>query len=268
MLGSVALYVLNIVHPIWHNRIANHQAGVCKLVMKTGFTEFGKKSAVLNDGEFITHGGQPGVDHFDNCAEERTLSEINLNGHDDPTMIQKLEELTGIDAKTIQLDDAKTLAMLISADTLGVPEFESEHVRDMIKMACPKTFDDFVKIIGLSRGADVWNGNAENLIKSGTATISEVIALRDEIMTYLTGIGICNATAYEIMESVRRGRGLSAEHERIMTESGAPEWYVESCKKITYLFPKAPAVAYTVASFRIAWFKAHYPEAFSRAQNA
>ena len=203
------------------------------------------------------------VTHFEYYYLGNTLYKFDLLGHDDPTMIKKLEELTGVDARSIPFNDEKTLDMLISADTLGVPEFGTDFVRNIIKSVKPKTFDDFVKISGLSHGTDVWCDNAENLIASGTATISEVIALRDEIMVYLMEKGICLETAFEIMENVRNGSVLSDEHEDIMLKSGVPEWYTESCNKIAYLFPKAHAVAYTIMAFRIAWFKAHYPELFA-----
>ena len=200
--------------------------------------------------------------HFEYSSLDNTLLKFDLLGHDSPTLIKKLEDLTGVDVRAIPLDDEKTLDMLINTDALGVPEFSADFVRNMITTANPKTFNDFVKISGLSHGTDVWCDNAENLIKNGIASISEVIALRDEIMVYLMDKGICRETAFYIMENIRKGRGLSDEHEDIMSKSGVPEWYIESCNKIRYMFPKAHAVAYTIMAFRIAWFKAHHPEAF------
>ena len=188
---------------------------------------------------------------------------FGILGHDSPTIIKKLEDLTGVDARTIPLDDVKTLDMLINTDALGVPEFGDDDVRDIMKIAEPKTFDDFVKILGLSYGTGVWRDNAEPLIRTGAATVSEVIALRDEIMVYLMSRGISRQVAYEIMENVRMGRRLSKGFEDIMTKSGVPEWFIQSCNKIGYLFPKAHAVAYAMMSFRVAWFKAHHPEVFS-----
>ena len=203
--------------------------------------------------------------HFEYHFLDDTLLKIDLFAHDSPTMIKMLEDLTGVDARTVPFDDEKTLNMLATADTLGIPDFGDTPVRNMIKTIEPKTFDDFVKISGLSHGTGVWRDNAENLIKAGTAAVSEVIALRDEIMVYVMGKGICRETAFHIMESVRKGRGLSDEYEKMLSKSGVPEWYIESCDKIEYLFPKAHAVAYAMMFFRVAWFKAHHPEAFYKA---
>jgi DNA polymerase III alpha subunit (gram-positive type) len=184
------------------------------------------------------------------------------------TMLKKLEDLTGADAKNIPLDDEETLTRFINADTLDIPLFESDCIRSMIKTAKPKSFDDFIKIFAASRGADVWDDNAENLIISETAALSEIIAARDEIMTYLTDIGVSREQACGIMNNVRRGLGLTREHEDIMTNAGVPDWYIESCKKIKFLSPKADSVGDMMISFRIAWFKAHYPEAFYKVYEA
>ena len=199
---------------------------------------------------------------FDISATDGTPISIDLLSHDDPTIIRRMEALTGVNAKTIPLDDKKTLSVLRKADTLGVSEFGTDFVRNMIKGAKPKDFDDFVKIFGLAFGTDVWESNADELISSGVAAISEVIALKDEIMAYLTDKNLDRETAYNIMANVWKGEGLTPKQEDIMTKAGIPGWYIESCNKILYIFPKAQAVAYTMMAFRIAWFKVHYPKAF------
>jgi hypothetical protein len=193
-----------------------------------------------------------------------TLCMFVFSERNDLTMISKLEHLTGIDAKKIPLNDEKTLTMFINANTLGVPRFGG-YVRNMLKIAKPKTFDDLAKIHGLSCGIDVWEENAEALIKSGTAAISEVIALKDDIMVYLIDKGICREYAYEIMEDVTAGNGLTDGQADLMAKADVPSWYINSCNKIDFLQGKAIVVAHTVTSFRIAWFKAHYPDAFYKA---
>ena len=194
--------------------------------------------------------------------ESMEASSIYLLRRDTLTTIHKLEELTGVDANSIPLDDEKTLHLLANADTVGIPLFEEEDAREMIRIAKPQSFDDFIRIAGLSFGTDTWFDNAENLIKSDSATIAEVISSRDELMLYLMEKGVCRERAFAIMENIRKGKGLAVEDRDRMKESGVPEWYVESCGKIQYLFPKAHAVAHTMLAFRLAWYKAHYPEAF------
>jgi DNA polymerase-3 subunit alpha (Gram-positive type) len=185
---------------------------------------------------------------------------FDIIAHYMPTMLKKLGALTGIDAAAVALDDIETLNMFAGGDTLG--EFEDPLVREMIRVARPKTFDDYVQISGLHHGAGVWFDNAEELIKSGVATISEVIALRDEIMIFLMDKGIGREVAFGIMEQVRKGRGLTLEQEDTMKNAGVPDWYIGSCQKINYLFPKAHVVGYTMMTFRLGWYKAHYPREF------
>ena len=214
--------------------------------------------------------------HFDYHSISGRLVKLDILGHDDPTMIKMLEDLTGIDAKMIQLDDPKTMSLYSSPEALGVtteeirsktgtygiPEFGTKFVRQMLEDTQPKSFSDLVRISGLSHGTDVWLGNAQDLVRSGKATISEIIACRDDIMVYLIYKGLEPRRAFKIMENVRKGKGLKAEDIEEMRSHDVPEWYIESCQKIKYMFPKAHAVAYVTMAFRIAWFKLYYPQAF------
>ncbi len=197
-------------------------------------------------------------------------------GHDDPTVIRMLQDLTDIDPKTIPLDDKKTMSIFSSTEalgvrpeqidskvgTFGVPEFGTRFVREMLVDTLPKTFEELLRISGLSHGTDVWTNNAQDLIKSGTITLADAICTRDDIMTYLIKMGLPAQNSFKIMESVRKGKGLNEEQETLMRENNVPEWYIESCKKIKYMFPKAHATAYVTMAFRIAWFKVHIPLAY------
>ncbi|HBG44875.1 MAG TPA: PolC-type DNA polymerase III, partial [Firmicutes bacterium] len=146
--------------------------------------------------------------------------------------------------------------------TLAVPEFGTSFVRQMLEDTKPTTFSELIKISGLSHGTGVWLGNAQELVRSGQAKFADVISARDDIMNHLIYLGVKPKTAFKIMESVRKGRGVSDEDEAVMRQADVPDWYIESCRKISYLFPKAHATAYVMMSFRIAYFKVHYPEAF------
>ena len=215
--------------------------------------------------------------HFDYHSIDHNLLKLDILGHDDPTMIRLLEDLTHVDAQKIRLDDEKVLSLFenLSAlnitkedlggcdlGSLGIPEFGTDFVMQMLRDTKPKTFSDLVRISGLSHGTDVWLNNAQYYIAKGDCTLSTAICTRDDIMTYLIHTGVENGLAFKIMESVRKGKGLTPDMEKAMIEAGVPEWYIESCKKIKYMFPKAHAAAYVMMAFRIAYFKVYYPLAY------
>jgi DNA polymerase-3 subunit alpha (Gram-positive type) len=214
--------------------------------------------------------------HFDYDAIEDNLAKLDLLGHDDPTMLKHLEDMTDTKMTDIELDDPGTMSLFKTSKILGfedddvlgvtgacdVPEFGTRFVRKMLVQTKPTTFDELVRISGLSHGTDVWLGNAEDLVVRNIATLKEIICARDDITLYLTGMGLDRREAFNISESVRRGRGLRSEWEHNMVQAGVPQWYIQSCKKIKYMFPKAHAVAYVMSAFRIAWYKVNYPKEF------
>jgi DNA polymerase-3 subunit alpha (Gram-positive type) len=214
--------------------------------------------------------------HFDYHSISGRILKLDLLGHDDPTSLRMLEDLTGVNPETIPLDDPETMEIFSSTDTLGVskeeinsevgtygiPEFGTSFVRQMLIDTRPSTFAELVRISGLSHGTDVWLNNAQELIKDNKATLSEVISVRDDIMNYLLQKGLEPIDAFWIMEHVRKGKGLTDEEEKKMRDKGVPDWYIKSCKKIKYMFPKAHAAAYVMMAYRIAYFKVHYPKAF------
>ncbi len=214
--------------------------------------------------------------HFDYHSIDKNLLKLDILGHDDPTVIRMLQDITGIDPKTIPLDDKDTMSLFSSTDALGVtpkqinsevgtygvPEFGTKFVRGMLVDTRPKTFEELLRISGLSHGTDVWLNNAQTLIQDGTITLSEAICTRDDIMLYLLKKGLPPKNSFKIMECVRKGKGLTEEQEALMRENNVPDWYITSCKKIKYMFPKAHAAAYVTMAFRIAWFKVHIPKAY------
>ena len=215
--------------------------------------------------------------HFDYHSIDGNLLKLDILGHDDPTMIRMLEDLTGVNAQDIPLDSkevmslfAGTQALGITPDDiggcklgcLGVPEFGTDFAMQMLIDTKPKYLSDLVRIAGLSHGTDVWLGNAQVLIQEGKATISTAICTRDDIMIYLIGKGVESGLAFTIMESVRKGKGLRDEWIEVMKEHDVPDWYIWSCKLIKYMFPKAHAAAYVMMAFRIAWYKVFHPLAY------
>ena len=214
--------------------------------------------------------------HFEYHSMEENLLKLDMLGHDDPTMIRMMEDLTGVDAKKIPLDDKDTMSIFTSSKVLGyeddpilgptgavaVPEFNTRFTRQVLVDTQPTKFDFLVRISGYTHGTDVWLGNAKDLILSGTASVDQTIGCRDDIMIYLISCGIPELRAFKIMESVRKGKGLPDGAEQEMIDANVPQWYIGSCKKCKYLFPKAHAAAYVMLAFRIAWFKVHHPLAF------
>ena len=215
--------------------------------------------------------------HFDYHSIDHNLLKLDILGHDDPTMIRMLEDLTGINAKDIPLDNKEVMSLFAGTDallikpediggcqlgSLGIPEFGTDFVIQMLMDTKPKTFSDLVRISGLSHGTDVWLNNAQYYISTGDATISTAICTRDDIMIYLISKGLESEQSFTIMESVRKGKGLKPEWIEEMKKHDVPDWYIESCKKIKYMFPKAHAAAYVMMAYRIAYFKVFYPLAY------
>ncbi len=218
--------------------------------------------------------------HFDFHAIHDNVLKLDILGHVDPTVIRALQDLTNVDPKTIPTNDKAVMSLFNSTDALdidlsyigcntgalGLPEFGTSFVRGMLDQTQPKTFNDLVIISGLSHGTDVYLGNAETLIKSGTCTLSQVIGCRDDIMVYLIEKGLPNKDAFDIMEVVRKGKSSAVfpvkDYESLMRKHNVPDWYIDSCKKIKYMFPKAHAAAYVLSAVRVAWWKLYYPREY------
>lgn len=215
--------------------------------------------------------------HFDYHKIDANLLKLDILGHQDPTMIRMLEDLTDVDASKIRMDDEKVLSLFENTKALGIepediggctlgclglPEFGTQFVHGMLMEAKPKNFSDLVRISGLSHGTNVWLDNAQYFIANGDCTLSTAICTRDDIMTYLIRMGVENERSFKIMESVRKGKGLTPDMEEDMRACNVPEWYIESCKRIKYMFPKAHAAAYVMMALRVAYFKVYYPLAY------
>ena len=221
--------------------------------------------------------------HFDYHSIDANLLKLDILGHDDPTIIRMLQDITGIDPHQIPLDDKDTMKLFSSTESLdvtpeqlngspvgsfGVPEFGTKFVRGMLVDTKPNTFDELIRISGLSHGTDVWLNNAQLLVQDNIVTLKEAICCRDDIMIYLIQKGLPKDTSFKIMESVRKGKVAKGKEDKwpqyveLMKEHEVPDWYIDSCKKIKYMFPKAHAAAYVTMAFRIAWFKVHIPKAY------
>lgn len=214
--------------------------------------------------------------HFDYHSISGRLLKLDILGHDDPTVLRMLQDLTGVNPKKVPLGDEKVISLFTAPDALGIteedidcpvgtyglPEFGTKFVRQMLVDTKPKSFAELVRISGLSHGTDVWLNNAQYFIKEGYTTIKDCISTRDDIMMYLLQKDLPPKDAFTIMEKVRKGKGLTEEREALMKEHDVPDWYIESCKKIKYMFPKGHAVAYVMMAIRIAYFKVYYPKAY------
>ncbi len=214
--------------------------------------------------------------HFDYHSIDENLLKLDILGHDDPTMIRMLQDLTGVDPTQVPLDDKKVMSLFLNTEALGVtpedigsetgtfavPEFGTKFVRQMLVDTKPTSLGELIRISGLSHGTDVWTNNAQLLVQNGTCTLRNAICCRDDIMIYLINRGLPPERAFKIMEQVRKGKKLKPEDEAEMREHNVPEWYIESCNKIQYMFPRAHAAAYVTMSLRVAYFKVHYPVAF------
>ncbi len=214
--------------------------------------------------------------HFDYHSIDENLLKLDILGHDDPTMIRMLQDLTGVDPTQVPLDDKKVMSLFLGTEALGVkpedigsetgtfavPEFGTKFVRQMLSDTKPTSLGELIRISGLSHGTDVWTNNAQILVEKGICTLRNAICCRDDIMIYLINRGLPPSRAFTIMEQVRKGKKLKSDDEAEMREHNVPEWYIESCNKIQYMFPRAHAAAYVTMSLRVAYFKVHYPVAF------
>ena len=215
--------------------------------------------------------------HFDYHSIESNLYKFDILGHDNPTKMKYLKEVTGIDPLNVPFQDPRVLSLFTKIDelnidpdqvngeitgALGIPEFGTKFVRDLLVDSQPKSFADLIRISGLSHGTDVWLGNAKDLIVKNKLTLADVVCCRDDIMRNLIKYKVDEQTAFSVMESVRKGKGIKPADLKVVQDAHVPEWYIDSCIKIAYLFPKAHATAYVFDSWRIAWYKLYYPLAF------
>ena len=248
-----------------------HPGGIVVLPKEYDISQF---TAIQHPADDI--GGGTVTTHYDFRSMHDILVKLDCLGHDDPTMIHRLEELTGVNYQQIPLDDEKVISLfqgpealgvtaeqiLSPTGTLGVPEFGTNFVQSMLLDTRPSTMEELIRISGLSHGTDVWLGNAKDLIDSGTARLPQCFCTRDDIMNFLIGKGIANKMSFDIMESVRKGKGLKPEMEQAMLERDVPPWAIDSLKKIKYMFPRGHAVAYVTMALRVAWYKVYRPLAY------
>jgi len=248
-----------------------HPGGIVVLPKEYDICQF---TAIQHPADDIE--GSTLTTHYDFNSMHDILVKLDCLGHDDPTMIHKLEELTGVNFKQIPLDDKKVMSLFSKPDalgltveelmwetgTLGIPEFGTSFVRGMLMETRPTTMEELVRISGLSHGTDVWLGNAQDIINSGKAKLAQCFCTRDDIMNFLISKGMQEKMSFDIMESVRKGRGLKPEWEEAMREHDVPDWAIESCHKIKYMFPRGHAVAYVTMGLRVAWYKVYRPQAY------
>lgn len=258
-------YISNILEGATTYKAGHHPGGI--IVVPKGreiyeFTPIQYSEDECNSNIITTH--------FDYYYLDYNLLKLDILEGDISSILYKLTQITGIEPTSISLEDVETLQMICSSDTIGIPEFESEFIRNIILETNPSTFEDLIKVLGLANGTYTWEENAQNLIKNGIATLKEVIACRDDIFNYLVEKGIESEISYNIMEYIRKGSARRKINEttwkgykKIMKNHNVPNWYIKSCEKISYLFTKAHATGYLINYFRIAWYKVHYPKAFN-----
>ncbi len=248
-----------------------HPGGIIIVPQGHDIHEFCPVQHPANDGSTGTI-----TTHFDYHSIDENLLKLDILGHDNPSMIRQLQDMTGADPLKVPLKDDRVNGIFIGIEGLGIkepdyrfshgsfgiPEFGTRFVRQMLDDTKPDKFADLVRISGFSHGTNVWINNAQGFIRSGEATMKDAISTRDDIMNYLILKGLPNKESFTIMEKVRRGKGVSDEEESLMRQYGVPAWYIESCKRIEYMFPRAHAVAYVMMSYRIAYYKVYYPLEF------
>lgn len=248
-----------------------HPGGIVVLPKEYDICQF---TAIQHPADDI--GGSTITTHYDFRSMHDILVKLDCLGHDDPTMMHRLEELTGIGYKSIPLDDQKVMSLFTKPDalgittdqilcptgTLGIPEFGTSFVQGMLMDTKPTTMEELIRISGLSHGTDVWLGNAKDLIDNGIAVLRQCICTRDDIMNYLISMGVESKMSFDTMESVRKGKGLRPDMEEAMHARNVPAWFIDSCKKIKYMFPKGHAVAYVTMGLRVAWYKVYRPQAY------
>ena len=248
-----------------------HPGGIVVLPKEYDICQF---TAIQHPADDI--GGTTLTTHYDFNSMHDILVKLDCLGHDDPTMMHRLEELTGVNFREIPLDDKQVMSLfsspkalgvtedqiLCQTGTLGIPEFGTGFVQGMLMETKPSTMEELIRISGLSHGTDVWLGNAQDIINSGTAKLAQCFCTRDDIMNFLISQGMQEKMSFDIMESVRKGRGLKPEWEEAMREHNVPQWAIDSCHKIKYMFPRGHAVAYVTMGLRVAWYKVYRPYAY------